>query len=72
MSAATAALPQRRGGARGRGRGPQLPLAGLTALLCSVLIIDITVRPVAMATVRETFNLLSSIIIIYEAICCGK
>lgn len=46
--------------------------AGLTTLLCSQLIIDIILHSVAMATLWETFNFLSSIIIIYEAICCGE
>lgn len=50
----------------------RLWFVGLTTLLCSQLIIDIILHSVAMATLRETFNFLSSIIIIYEAICCGK
>lgn len=50
----------------------RLWFVGLTTLLCSELIIDIILLSVAMTTLWETFNFLSSIIIIYEAICCGK
>lgn len=46
--------------------------AGPTNLLFTVTIIDITPSSVAMTTVLETFNFLSSIIIIYETICCAK
>ena len=50
----------------------RLWFVGLTTLLCSELIIDIILLSVAMATSWEAFNFPSSIIIIYEAICCGK